>query len=348
MARAYPAKPALTIIEPSELNERLAAQALAVCRRYLSNGRRLGNYWVVGDVRNTPGRSMYVRLFPDGGGHKAGRWADAATGEYGDLLDIIRLGVPFNSFPEALAEAEAFLGNAPPNRPSRFRAESPRRSDRLGLARRLYSEGVPIQGTLGEAYLVDRGIDPDVAVGLRFHSACYCRPESIDAPSSWPALVAPVTDTRDDLSAVHRLYLAPNGLLGGNLGKAPLRDPKRSLGRLHGQAVRFGPPAEIIIIAEGIENALSIRTAFPDLTVHAALSAGNLAAYVPLAATTRLVIALDNDDAGWTAAKVLKARTQVAGLSATLLKPRTEDHNLDLRTFGLQAYRQSLCDQIAV
>ncbi|MDP1961601.1 MAG: DNA primase, partial [Reyranella sp.] len=46
----------------SELARRLARDAEAVCRHYLSNGRRQGRYWTVGDVRNTPGRSMFVRL----------------------------------------------------------------------------------------------------------------------------------------------------------------------------------------------------------------------------------------------------------------------------------------------
>ena len=46
----------------SELARRLARDAEAVCHHYLSNGRRQGRYWTVGDVRNTPGRSMFVRL----------------------------------------------------------------------------------------------------------------------------------------------------------------------------------------------------------------------------------------------------------------------------------------------
>ena len=46
----------------SELARRLGDHAEAVCREYLSNGRRVGNYWIVGDVRNAEGRSMHVRL----------------------------------------------------------------------------------------------------------------------------------------------------------------------------------------------------------------------------------------------------------------------------------------------
>src|SRR5262249_52334389 len=43
--------------QASDLARRLAEQAELVCRHYLSNGRRVGQYWIVGDVHNTPGRS---------------------------------------------------------------------------------------------------------------------------------------------------------------------------------------------------------------------------------------------------------------------------------------------------
>ena len=46
----------------AELAHRLARNAEAVCRHYLSAGHREGAYWLVGDARNTPGRSMFVRL----------------------------------------------------------------------------------------------------------------------------------------------------------------------------------------------------------------------------------------------------------------------------------------------
>ena len=77
--------------DASELGRRLAREAEAVCRHYLASGRREGRYWLVGDVRNTPGRSMFVRLKgPESGRGAAGKWTDAATGEHGDLLDVIR------------------------------------------------------------------------------------------------------------------------------------------------------------------------------------------------------------------------------------------------------------------
>jgi len=61
-----------------ELAHRLAREAEAVCRHYLSNGRREGRYWLIGDVPNTPGRSIFVRLKgPEFGRGAAGKWTDA-------------------------------------------------------------------------------------------------------------------------------------------------------------------------------------------------------------------------------------------------------------------------------
>src|SRR5215468_3011325 len=100
--------------QASDLARRLAEQAELVCRHYLSNGRRVGRYWTVGDVRNTPGRSMFVRLRGPGAGKgAAGKWTDAATGEHGDLLDVIRESCGLLEFADVLAEARRFLSLPP-------------------------------------------------------------------------------------------------------------------------------------------------------------------------------------------------------------------------------------------
>lgn len=96
----------------SEMAQRLAREAEAVCRHYLPHGRREGRYWRVGDVHGTPGESLYVRLH----GTAAGRWADPAAGEHGDLLDLIGLNRGLGRLAEVLDEARVFLGSprAPP------------------------------------------------------------------------------------------------------------------------------------------------------------------------------------------------------------------------------------------
>jgi len=59
--------------QAAELAHRLARSAEAVCRYYLSNGHRESRYWIVGDVANTPGRSLYGSLSGKGA---AGKWTD--------------------------------------------------------------------------------------------------------------------------------------------------------------------------------------------------------------------------------------------------------------------------------
>jgi hypothetical protein len=64
-------------LNATDLAHRLARDAEAVCRHYLSNGRREGRYWLVGDVRNTPGSSLFVRLKgPESGKGAAGKWTE--------------------------------------------------------------------------------------------------------------------------------------------------------------------------------------------------------------------------------------------------------------------------------
>ena len=80
--------------DASELASRLGRHAEAVCKQYLSSGHRAGRYWIVGDTKNTPGRSMFVRLAgPASGKGAAGKWTDAATGEHGDLFTRFALAL---------------------------------------------------------------------------------------------------------------------------------------------------------------------------------------------------------------------------------------------------------------
>ncbi|NCA73141.1 MAG: DNA primase, partial [Sphingobacteriia bacterium] len=48
--------------EAEDVIRALAENAESVCRAYLPAGRREGSYWIVGDLQNNPGRSLFVRL----------------------------------------------------------------------------------------------------------------------------------------------------------------------------------------------------------------------------------------------------------------------------------------------
>lgn len=113
----------------AEIARQLADHAEAVCRHYLSRGRREGHYWMVGDVRNTPGRSLYVRLSETADGLRlAGKWTDASSGDHGDLLDIIAANCGHASFRETLNEARRFLSL--PSPPSTMPNLAPRKASR--------------------------------------------------------------------------------------------------------------------------------------------------------------------------------------------------------------------------
>lgn len=142
----------------SELSRRLARDAEAVCRRYLSNGRRQGRYWTVGDVRNAPGRSMFVRLSgPESGPGAAGHWTDAASAEHGDLLDVIRESCGLIDFRDVAEEARRFLSLPRPEpRQALTPVRTPVPAGSPEAARRLIAKSQPIGRTLVETYLSTR------------------------------------------------------------------------------------------------------------------------------------------------------------------------------------------------
>lgn len=332
-------------IQASDLARRLADQAELVCRHYLSNGRRVGRYWIVGDVHNTPGRSMFVRLGGPGAGKgAAGKWTDAATGEHGDLLDVIRASCGLVQFGDVLSEARRFL-NLP-----RGERETPSKSavapTPIGSpesARRLFAVSKPICGTIAEAYLRTRGISVlHETTNLRFHPRCYYKPDRHLPTETWPALIAAVTSLNGVITGVHRTWLDPSGC-----GKAPIDTPRRAMGFLLGNAVRFGVVDDVLAAGEGIETMLSLRSVLPTLPVAAGLSANHLAAMLLPSGLRRLYIARDADDAGNAAQLVLTQRAEAIGIEAITLSPHLGDFNEDLYVFGLDALQAALRIQLA-
>lgn len=332
----------------SDIARRLAREAEAVCRHYLSNGRKRGRYWIVGDVENTPGRSLYVHLTgSDYGKGAAGKWTDAATGEHGDLLDLISANIRPASLGDAVDEARRFLSlpkfdlpgrkaqpNAPPGSPE--------------AARRLWAMSQPIGGTRVERYLAARGIvGIRNASALRFHPRCYYRPDPHSATETWPALIAAVTNLDGNITGAHRTWLDPGGFSERMLGKAPVETPRRAMGNLLGNAIRFGTAQDVLVAGEGIETMLSLKLILPHMPMAAALSATHLAAIRFSGTLRRLYIAQDDDPAGKGATETLSERACEVGIEAITLSPSLGDFNEDLRRLGKDALRNHLRTQIA-
>ena len=333
-------------IDAADLAQRLGKQAEAVCRTYLSNGRRQGNYWQVGDVRNTAGRSMFVRLTgPASGKGAAGNWQDAASGEYGDLLAVIRESLGLSTFADVIEEARRFLSlpqlDLVPDTPTSKLSPAPSGSSEA--ARRLLSMARPLKGSLAATYLRSRGIaDLSDTRDLRVHPNCYYRGDGAHQTETWPAMIAAVTDLEGKVTGVHRTWLARDG---GS--KAPVDTQRKAMGDLLGHAVRFGVAKEVMAAGEGIETVLSLRQALPKMPMVAALSAGHLAVLLFPATLRRLYIVRDNDPAGGGARDSLIARAFDAGIEAITLSPMLGDFNDDLVARGLDALRAEIRVQLA-
>jgi phage/plasmid primase-like uncharacterized protein len=331
--------------QAGELAHRLARDAEAVCRHYLSSGRREGRYWLVGDVTNTPGRSLFVRLSgPDSGKGAAGKWTDAATGEHGDLLDIIRESCGLVEFRDVADEARSFLALPRPEpEPDQVRHPPAASAGSSESARRLFAMAQPITGTIAEAYLRRRGITALHGTGsLQFHPRCYYRPDRHSPTETWPALIAVVTDLGGRITGAHRTWLDPSGR-----DKAPIDTPRRAMGHLLGNAVRFDVAYDVLAAGEGIETMLSLRGIMPSLPMAAALSANHLAAILFPATLRRLYIARDSDRAGDAAVSTLNDRAAAAGIEALTLSPAVGDFNEDLLRLGIGELRAALRLQLA-
>jgi phage/plasmid primase-like uncharacterized protein len=335
----------------SELARRLGDHAEAVCREYLSNGRRVGNYWIVGDVRNTEGRSMHVRLKTNAKG-SAGKWVDEATSEYGDLLDVIRESCGLIEFRDVADEARRFLSMPRPQVQDPGEQHQPAAArGSPDAARRLFAMSQPIPGTLAERYLVGRGILlPGRERALRFHPGCYYRDLVTGETLTLPALIAAVTDLNGRITGLQRTYLSSGLDPSGNIGKAQLVDPRRSLGHLLGNGIWLGPdpgaPVPVMAAGEGFETMASLRTVMPTLPVAAATSANHLAGLTFPSDCRRLYIAADADAAGRHGIERLSQRAGEAGIATLVLRPQLGDFNDDLRHLGPPRLAASLGDQL--
>ncbi|MBR9840559.1 MAG: hypothetical protein GYB50_22105 [Rhodobacteraceae bacterium] len=308
-------------------------------------GRKQGNYWQVGDTSGTKGQSLAIRLHAQGG-RKAGSWQDFATGQYGDLIDLLHERLGSVTLKETLREARSFLGESPcPAVPHAARnAERPdaASSKRIARARKLFAAGKPVLGTLAATYLQGRGITR-LGPALRYHPQVFLwQGEDVsDPPQRVPALLAKITDNRGQITGCARVFLAPS-----TGGLAAIESPKRILGQLHGYAIRFwsGTSRTDLIIGEGLENTLSVGTALPEFDLASCLTATHLGLFIPPSGIKRIWIARDNDDAGRNASMRLRNQLESLGIACDDLVPQLGDFNDDLRTFGKDMLRRSLLE----
>lgn len=116
--------------------------------------------------------------------------------------------------------------------------------------------------------------------------------------------------------AVHRTYLRAD-----STSKADVEPPKAMLGTVHCGAVRLTGGAGRLVVAEGIETALSLACGLlrGPATIWAALSTSGIRALRLPDLPEKLTIAADGDMAGSDAAHALAERAHGLGWAVSLL-----------------------------
>lgn len=219
-----------------------------------------GGYWTCnpGRIDRSPG-SFVIWL----SGPRAGRWNDYATGQRGDLVDLIALSLNCD-LKHAFAQARQWLGlstDTPELRRKRQKAgaeakarrqeaERRQREDderiRRGAVALWMSAQEKLRGTPAELYLRDRrGIDlaqlGHQPGSLRFHpdvSYQHIDPETGEVVEGrFPALLGLMSNGHGKTVAVHRVWLAIGP--DGRWDKAPVPAPRKALGRYGGGCIRL-------------------------------------------------------------------------------------------------------------
>lgn len=182
---------------------------------------------------------------------------------------------------------------------------------RIEAAIRIWDASHDPRGTPVATYLNSRGLDLPTAGRLRFHTSL-----KHTAGTTWPSMVALVTNVADEPVGIHRTFIAPDGS-----GKAPVSPARMSLGPIRGGAVRLGPAAKKIVIGEGIETVLSVMQA-TGLPGWAALSTSGLRTLILPMVVEEVVILADADEPGEQAAQNAACRWVQGGRHVRIARPK--------------------------
>lgn len=192
------------------------------------------------------------------------------------------------------------------------------RAAAIGLAANVWDSRIPLNGrTPADVYLQSRGIviRPD-RFAFVMTPAWYNR-ETGECGKNVPALVCLITDADDAFLGIQRIFLRDGGR-----AKANMKNPKLSLGRPAGGAIRIGPAREHVTQVEGPEDGASVAQELgPDHSVWIACGTSMMPRMMFPPIVRRLTIGGDNNKAGRAAAQASKEAHQARGLEVRAVYP---------------------------
>ena len=239
------------------------------------------------------------------------------TGRNGKLLLTCHAGCDFRDILNALRSLGLLGDKSNDFQPTQIGEAAQRVTERANTfrrerqARELWENARTPVGTIAETYLRSRGITCPIPYSIRYVESCWHF-----SAKRYPALVSYIRNGNG--FAVHRTYMNTLGT-----GKAEVQPNKAMLGPAMGGAVRLSNGSGKLVIAEGIETALSLMSGIVqgENTVWAALSAGGMKGINLPERVGRLLIAPDGDDVGLAAASALAERANAVGWQVSLLTP---------------------------
>jgi putative DNA primase/helicase len=261
--------------------------------------RRAGNSWIArcpAHDDKTP--SLSISEGEDG---KVLVYCHAGCDQEDVIAELIRLGLWHNNSHDLYVSRHD----------AGYRRSIQNDAKRSDYAQAIWLNAVAARGTLVETYLRARGITLPISDTIRFHG-------DLKHPSGdrLPAMVALVTDRPGgDFAGIHRTFLSRDGK-----SKASVEPQKMMLGNCGGGAVWFAQDRPTRVVGEGIETTLSAMQLW-SLSGCAALSAGGMERLFLGGLSNRVLIAADNDKAGFDAASILDRRMWAARKQAKILRP---------------------------
>ncbi|KAA5935352.1 AAA family ATPase [Pantoea sp. Bo_2] len=271
---------------PAELSEKLWNSADRVAKYLLPNGHREANEWCVGSVSGEEGKSLKINL----AGKKT--WADFASGDSGDLLDLWVL-VRNCGLHEAMREAKEFLGLKDDDHHFTAKKQTFARPKKQGVkkASQCYE------------YLASRGITQQTAERFRISDAVVWYG---DEKRELPALAFPYI-RNGELLQVKRISTERPG------GKKVIMAEANCEPCLFGWQA-LDPKQRLLILCEGEIDCMSYaQLGYPALSVPFGGGKGAKQQWIEyeyhnLDRFDEILLSLDNDDVGREAARDIARR----------------------------------------
>lgn len=314
------------------VKELLQRDVGSLVRELVPGARLAGGVFTAKNPRRADRSAGSFVVWAGGGGHVAGAWKDWATGECGDVVDLVCFVKSF-SRGEALAWAEDRYSIRRMSAEERRRLaerqtakrvveEREAQADELRrreAAARLFGSCVPrLYGTLVETYAEARGTPLRLMPTLehssfRFHPSLEWwlgaerDPETgrkIRPGPRFPALVSAMVDRGGTLRAVHCTFLAEDGR-----GKAPVDRAKLMFPRTEGLVIRVSRGEARVspetaaangligpgLVGEGVEDGWTWTVAMPEARTFAAGSLAGLLHLPDLPCVDAWLVSRDND-----------------------------------------------------